>query len=77
MADLDDFFAKKDKKRSKPKKFLTQDELREKLEDNSKKAIVEPLKIKYQEENGSGSNTTENNANDDEVSDKKHLHNQL
>lgn len=67
MADLDDFFAKKDKKKSKTKKFLTQDELREKLEDNSKKAAAEPVKPKFQEENGSG-NITENKSNDDEVS---------
>uniref|UniRef100_T1GZH0 Protein CDV3 homolog n=1 Tax=Megaselia scalaris TaxID=36166 RepID=T1GZH0_MEGSC len=62
---MDDFFAKKDKKKSKTKKFLTQDELREKLEDNSKKAAAEPVKPKFQEENGSG-NITENKSNDDE-----------
>jgi len=39
MANLDDFFAKKDKKKSKTKKFLTPDELAKKLEDTSKKAI--------------------------------------
>ncbi|GAB0100991.1 hypothetical protein DMENIID0001_171080 [Sergentomyia squamirostris] len=36
MADLDDFFAKKDKKKSKTKKFTTED-LVKKLEDTSKK----------------------------------------
>lgn len=41
MADLDDFFAKKDKKKGKAKKF-TSSELAKKLEDNSKK--VESLK---------------------------------
>lgn len=67
MADLDDFFAKKDKKKSKTKKFLTQDELREKLEE-SKKAVVEPVKPKFQEENGGGIGTTETHPKDDEVS---------
>jgi len=33
MADLDDFFAKKDKKKSKGKKFATTDELAKKLEE--------------------------------------------
>ena len=37
MADLDDFFAKKDKKKSKTKKFLTPEEVVKKLEDTSKK----------------------------------------
>lgn len=38
MADLDDFFAKKDKKKSKGKKFATAEELAKKLEDTSKKS---------------------------------------
>lgn len=38
MADLDDFFAKKDRKKSKTtKKFATADEIAKKLEDNAKK----------------------------------------
>ncbi|KAJ8934610.1 hypothetical protein NQ318_002954 [Aromia moschata] len=38
MADLDDFFAKKDRKKSKStKKFTTTDEVAKKLEDNAKK----------------------------------------
>ncbi|KAJ8925916.1 hypothetical protein NQ315_009768 [Exocentrus adspersus] len=38
MADLDDFFAKKDRKKSKStKKFSTTDEVAKKLEDNAKK----------------------------------------
>lgn len=37
MADLDDFFAKKDRKKSKTKKFATSDELAKKLEDTTKK----------------------------------------
>lgn len=76
MADLDDFFAKKDKKKSKPKKFLTQEELREKLEDNSKKTVPEPVKAKFQEENGGGANTTEISSKDDEVSVEGQLQNQ-
>lgn len=38
MADLDDFFAKKDRKKSKStKKFSTTEEVAKKLEDNAKK----------------------------------------
>lgn len=38
MADLDDFFAKKDRKKSKTtKKFSTTDEVAKKLEDTAKK----------------------------------------
>lgn len=37
MADLDDFFAKKDKKKSKGKKFSTADEIAKKLEETGKK----------------------------------------
>ncbi|XP_054280776.1 protein CDV3 homolog [Macrosteles quadrilineatus] len=37
MADLDDFFAKKDKKKSKGKKFTTADEIAKKLEETGKK----------------------------------------
>lgn len=37
MADLDDFFAKKDRKKTKTKKFATSDELAKKLEDTTKK----------------------------------------
>ncbi|KAG8277481.1 hypothetical protein J6590_041648 [Homalodisca vitripennis] len=37
MADLDDFFAKKDKKKSKGKKFATADEIAKKLEETGKK----------------------------------------
>ncbi|XP_059612912.1 protein CDV3 homolog [Phlebotomus argentipes] len=42
MADLDDFFAKKDKKKSKVKKFTTADDLVKKLEDTSKKLDTKP-----------------------------------
>lgn len=40
MADLDDFFAKKDRKKTKAKKFATPDELVKKLEDTTKKPEV-------------------------------------
>lgn len=41
MADLDDFFAKKDRKKSKSnKKFSTTDEVAKKLEDNAKKTEI-------------------------------------
>lgn len=45
MADLDDFFAKKDRKKSKSvKKFATADELAKKLEDTKQKPDVRPKK---------------------------------
>lgn len=45
MADLDDFFAKKDRKKTKTKKFATPDELVKKLEDTTKRnEVVKPRK---------------------------------
>ncbi|RVE53612.1 hypothetical protein evm_001753 [Chilo suppressalis] len=45
MADLDDFFAKKDRKKSKAvKKFATTDELAKKLDDPKQKSDVRPKK---------------------------------
>lgn len=45
MADLDDFFAKKDRKKSKSvKKFATADELAKKLEEPKLKSDVRPKK---------------------------------
>ncbi|KQS63161.1 protein CDV3 homolog isoform X3 [Drosophila erecta] len=45
MAELDDFFAKKDKKKSKNKtKFVTADEMVKNLEDGSKREVVKPKK---------------------------------
>lgn len=44
MADLDDFFAKKDRKKSKSKKFATTDELAKKLDDTKQKSDVRPKK---------------------------------
>lgn len=43
MADLDDFFAKKDRKKSKTKKYSTTEEVAKKLEDNNKK-VDKPVK---------------------------------
>lgn len=37
MADLDDFFAKKDRKKAKGKKFTTTEEIAKKLEETGKK----------------------------------------
>lgn len=44
MADLDDFFAKKDRKKKAVKKFATADELAKKLEDTKQKTDVRPKK---------------------------------
>ncbi|KAG7189139.1 hypothetical protein KM043_008707 [Ampulex compressa] len=44
MADLDDFFAKKDRKKAKGKKFTTTDEIAKKLEETGKR--MEKLKTK-------------------------------
>uniref|UniRef100_A0A182J1X4 Protein CDV3 homolog n=1 Tax=Anopheles atroparvus TaxID=41427 RepID=A0A182J1X4_ANOAO len=44
MADLDDFFAKKDKKKGKPKKFVTAEEIAKQLDDTSKKAVESKMK---------------------------------
>lgn len=46
MADnLDDFFAKKDRKKTKTKKFATPDEFVKKLEDTTKRSeVVKPRK---------------------------------
>ena len=45
MADLDDFFAKKDRKKGKSKKFTTTDEIAKKLEETGKK-VEKPKKEK-------------------------------
>lgn len=42
MADLDDFFAKKDRKKTKVKKFASPDEMAKKSEDTCKKTEVKP-----------------------------------
>uniref|UniRef100_A0A182YIA0 Uncharacterized protein n=1 Tax=Anopheles stephensi TaxID=30069 RepID=A0A182YIA0_ANOST len=46
MADLDDFFAKKDKKKGKAKKFGTAEEIAKKLDDTSKKVVESKMKMK-------------------------------
>lgn len=42
MADLDDFFAKKDRKKAKGKKFTTTEEIAKKLEETGKRVEVKP-----------------------------------
>ncbi|XP_077257399.1 protein CDV3 homolog isoform X1 [Temnothorax americanus] len=42
MADLDDFFAKKDRKKAKGKKFATTDEVAKKLEETGKRPAEKP-----------------------------------
>lgn len=55
MADLDDFFAKKDRKKSKAvKKFATTDELAKKLEDTKQKSDVRPKKERPVQEGEEG-----------------------
>uniref|UniRef100_A0A182NFQ5 Uncharacterized protein n=1 Tax=Anopheles dirus TaxID=7168 RepID=A0A182NFQ5_9DIPT len=46
MANLDDFFAKKDKKKGKAKKFGTAEEIAKQLDDTSKKAVESKMKLK-------------------------------
>lgn len=52
MADLDDFFAKKDRKKAKGKKFTTTEEIAKKLEETGKK--VEKPKPKEKPPNTEG-----------------------
>jgi hypothetical protein len=52
MADLDDFFAKKDRKKAKGKKFTTTDEVAKKLEETGKR--VEKPKPKEKPANPEG-----------------------
>ncbi|XP_017120443.1 protein CDV3 homolog isoform X3 [Drosophila elegans] len=69
MAELDDFFAKKDKKKSKKTtKFVTADELVKSLEDGSKREVVKPKKpepvaggvaVVGENENSGGTNVPE------------------
>lgn len=46
MADLDDFFAKKDKKKPKGKKFTTTEEIAKKLEETGKRLAKSKTKDK-------------------------------
>lgn len=52
MADLDDFFAKKDRKKAKGKKFATTDEVAKKLEETGKR--IEKPKPKEKPANPEG-----------------------
>ncbi|XP_063835810.1 protein CDV3 homolog [Ostrinia nubilalis] len=54
MADLDDFFAKKDRKKKAVKKFATADELAKKLEDTKQKTDVRPKKERPVQEGEEG-----------------------
>ncbi|GBP37228.1 Protein CDV3 homolog [Eumeta japonica] len=54
MADLDDFFAKKDRKKKSVKKFATADELAKKLEDTKQKPDVRPKKERPAQEGEEG-----------------------
>ncbi|XP_055919233.1 protein CDV3 homolog [Eupeodes corollae] len=62
MADLDDFFAKKDRKKSKGKKFLTADELVKNLEDTSKREPAKAKKEPTPAAAGAGAGTDAANA---------------
>ncbi|XP_053668806.1 protein CDV3 homolog [Anopheles marshallii] len=46
MANLDDFFAKKDKKKGKAKKFVTAEEIAKQLDDTSKKVVESKMKLR-------------------------------
>ncbi|XP_068205747.1 protein CDV3 homolog isoform X2 [Palaemon carinicauda] len=48
MADLDSFFAKKDRKKVKGKKFTTSDEIARRLEESEKKDQIQILKYKVE-----------------------------
>ncbi|XP_055320865.1 protein CDV3 homolog [Sitodiplosis mosellana] len=60
MADLDDFFAKKDRKKTKSKKFATPDEFVKKLEDTTKRnEVVKPRKEPQSTQQSDGGVETE------------------
>lgn len=63
MAELDDFFAKKDKKKSKNKtKFVTADELVKNLEDGSRREVVKPKKVEQPAATGGVAGPGENES---------------
>ncbi|KAG8042406.1 hypothetical protein G9C98_005040 [Cotesia typhae] len=64
MADLDDFFAKKDRKKSKGKKFTTTDEIAKKLEETGKR--MEKLKLKEKPSNIEEEDTSTTEQEDEE-----------
>ncbi|XP_014212004.1 protein CDV3 homolog [Copidosoma floridanum] len=65
MADLDDFFAKKDRKKAKGKKFTTTDEIARKLEETGKKTLEKP-KPKEKPENSEGNDDNQQIEEEDE-----------
>ncbi|KAI4504745.1 hypothetical protein M0802_000295 [Mischocyttarus mexicanus] len=75
MADLDDFFAKKDRKKAKGKKFTTTEEVAKKLEETGKR--TEKVKSKDKPTNPEGEETQQIEDEDEwkefEVEEKKDL----
>ncbi|KAF7418939.1 hypothetical protein HZH68_001592 [Vespula germanica] len=75
MADLDDFFAKKDRKKAKGKKFTTTEEVAKKLEETGKRS--EKMKSKEKPMNPEGEETQQIEDEDEwkefEVEEKKDL----
>uniref|UniRef100_A0A182K6D2 Protein CDV3 homolog n=1 Tax=Anopheles christyi TaxID=43041 RepID=A0A182K6D2_9DIPT len=63
MADLDDFFAKKDKKKGKAKKFVTAEEIAKQLDDTSKKVVESKMKLRPVD---SGDGKNDSNEPEDE-----------
>lgn len=68
MADLDSFFAKKDKKKVKGKKFTTTDEIAKRLEDSEEKLKTKPKSepIKKQDD-GTNDGDTEEKADESTI----------
>lgn len=64
MADLDDFFAKKDRKKAKGKKFTTTDEIAKKLEETGKK--MDKAKLKEKPQNSEGGDDNQQMEDEDE-----------
>ncbi|KAK2584817.1 hypothetical protein KPH14_007130 [Odynerus spinipes] len=75
MADLDDFFAKKDRKKAKGKKFTTTEEVAKKLEETGKR--TEKVKSKEKPTNPEGEESQQTEDEDEwkefEVEEKKDL----
>lgn len=64
MADLDDFFAKKDRKKKPTKKFVTPEDLTKKLEITTPKvADTKPKKEQPQKPSNPSDNDAENDQN--------------
>lgn len=68
MADLDDFFAKKDKKKSKTKRFATAEELAKKLDDTSKRTQEPPKPRKDRLVNSNAGGEGDDSSNSEQVS---------